>query len=375
MNRRASHSPSSKSLFLWLTLAAASAWGQEPEPIRIGALYPTSGSAAVFGSPALDGHLMAVEEINAAGGVLGRRLETEARDTKLKPASAVAAAKELITKEGVSIILGSLSSAVGLALAEVARREKVIFVATIAKTIQLSTTRKHDYVFRTAANTDSEGRGIARVVGLYLQRDGHRVTTVADGLAGLQTARDSRPDLIVLDIMLPRLDGMEICRALRAESDVPIIMATARVDEADRLAGLDLGADDYIVKPFSPRELAARVRAVLRRAARPPDVQHPSHVEYAGISIDLVNQAVAVGENKPSLTRTEFRLLAMLAAAPGRPFTRDQIIEGVFGYDFDGYDRTVDVHVANLRRKIEPDVRKPTYVQTVHGVGYRFGDA
>ena len=166
MNRRASHSPSSKSLFLWLTLAAASAWGQEPEPIRIGALYPTSGSAAVFGSPALDGHLMAVEEINAAGGVLGRRLETEARDTKLKPASAVAAAKELITKEGVPIILGSLSSAVGLALAEVARREKVIFVATIAKTIQLSTTRKHDYVFRTAANTDSEGRGIARVLGM-----------------------------------------------------------------------------------------------------------------------------------------------------------------------------------------------------------------
>ena len=217
--------------------------------------------------------------------------------------------------------------------------------------------------------------GIAHVVGLYLQRDGHHVTTVADGLAGLQTARDSRPDLIVLDIMLPRIDGMEICRALRAESDVPIIMATARVDEADRLAGLDLGADDYILKPFSPRELAARVRAVLRRAARQPDAQRPSRVEYAGISIDLVNQAVAVGENKPSLTRTEFRLLAMLAAAPGRPFTRDQIIAGVFGYDFDGYDRTVDVHVANLRRKIEPDVRKPTYVQTVHGVGYRFGDA
>ena len=166
VKRRALHFPQSKMLLFCLAWAATSAWGQEPEPIRIGALYPTSGSAAVFGSPALDGHEMAVEEINAAGGVLGRRLETEARDTKLKPAAAVAAAKELITKEGVSILLGSLSSAVGLALAEVARREKVIFVATIAKTIQLSTTRKHDYVFRTAANTDSEGRGIARVLGM-----------------------------------------------------------------------------------------------------------------------------------------------------------------------------------------------------------------
>ena len=217
--------------------------------------------------------------------------------------------------------------------------------------------------------------GIARVVGLYLERDGHSVTAVADGLAGLQTARDSRPDLIVLDIMLPRLDGMAVCRALRAESDVPIIMATARVAEEDRLAGLDLGADDYILKPFSPRELAARVRAVLRRAARSVDAPPSSIVAYGGMSIDLANRTVVVGEHKPSLTRTEFRLLAMLAAAPGRPFTRDQIIEGVFGYDFDGFDRTVDVHVANLRRKIEPDVRKPAYVQTVHGIGYRFGDA
>lgn len=166
MKQPALHIPQSKLLLFLLAWAATCAWGQEPEPIRIGALYPTSGSAAVFGSPALAGHEMAVEEINAAGGVLGRRLETEARDTKLKPASAVAAAKELITKEGVVILLGSLSSAVGLALAEVARREEVIFVATIAKTIQLSTTRKHDYVFRTAANTDSEGRGIARVLGM-----------------------------------------------------------------------------------------------------------------------------------------------------------------------------------------------------------------
>lgn len=216
--------------------------------------------------------------------------------------------------------------------------------------------------------------GIARIVRLYLERDGHTVTTASDGVSGLNAARTDSPDLIVLDLMLPRLDGMSVCRALREESDVPIIMATARVDEDDRLAGLDLGADDYIVKPFSPRELAARVRAVLRRTSRqiPPQADR---VAFDGITIDFNTQTVIRGDEKPSLTPTEFRLIAMLASQPGRPFSRNQIIDGVFGYDFDGYDRTVDVHIANLRRKIEPDVRKPRYVQTVHGVGYRFGDA
>ena len=217
--------------------------------------------------------------------------------------------------------------------------------------------------------------GIARIVRLYLEQDGHRVATAGDGVAGLKLARESAPDLIVLDLMLPRLDGMEICRALRQDSDVPIIMVTARVAEADRLAGLDLGADDYILKPFSPRELAARARAVLRRTARQSISDGPASIEYGDMTIDLKTRAVLVGEHKPSLTPTEFRLLTMLAAEPGRTFTRDQIIEGVFGYDFDGFDRTVDVHVANLRRKIEPDGKKPRYIQTVHGVGYRFGDA
>jgi ABC-type branched-subunit amino acid transport system substrate-binding protein len=154
--------PAALSILLLVTAAVSA---DEAEPIKIGALYPTSGSAAVFGVPALIGHDMAVEEINAAGGLLGRQLVTVARDTKLKPATASAAAKELITKEGVDVLVGSLSSAVGLAIAEVARTEKVVFVVSIAKTIQLSTTKKHDYVFRTAANTDTEGRGIARVVG------------------------------------------------------------------------------------------------------------------------------------------------------------------------------------------------------------------
>ena len=217
--------------------------------------------------------------------------------------------------------------------------------------------------------------GIARIVSLYLERDGHRVTAIGDGRAGLRAARESTPDLIVLDLMLPRLDGMEVCRTLRAESDVPIIMATARVDEEDRLAGLDSGADDYILKPFSPRELAARVRAVLRRTARQTAAAGPSLIECDGLTIDRKARTVQMGDAQPALTPTEFRLLVLLATEPGRVFTRDQIIDGVFGYDFDGFDRTVDVHIANLRRKIEPDARKPRYVHTVHGVGYRFGDA
>jgi len=213
------------------------------------------------------------------------------------------------------------------------------------------------------------------LIGLYLGRDGHKVISARDGLDGLRLAREARPDLVVLDLMLPRLDGMEICRTLREEFTVPIIMLTARVEEDDRLAGLDLGADDYVTKPFSPKELAARVRAVLRRTARDAMERGPKELEFGDIKVDLRRWDVHVGATKVRLTPTEFRLLAMLITEPNRTFTREQIIDRVFGFDFDGFDRTVDAHVANLRRKLEVDGGEDRYVHTIYGVGYRFGDA
>ena len=213
------------------------------------------------------------------------------------------------------------------------------------------------------------------LVGLYLKRDGHKVLSARDGLSGLRLAREAKPDVVVLDIMLPRLDGMEICRTLREESSTPIIMLTARVEEDDRLAGLDLGADDYVTKPFSPKELAARVRAVLRRAGRDESESGgPGSIEYGDVVVDPRRHSARVGEAPVALTPTEFRLLTTMIREPGRTFTRAQLIDQVFGFDFDGFDRTVDVHVSSLRRKIERGDRKRRYVHTVYGVGYRFGD-
>ena len=209
---------------------------------------------------------------------------------------------------------------------------------------------------------------------LYLCRDGHKVVVATDGVEGLRLAREARPDLIVLDLMLPGLDGMEICRTLREESSVPIVMLTARVEEEDRLAGLDLGADDYVTKPFSPRELAARVRAVLRRASRDALQPGSAQLTYGDVRVNIRSRTVHVGATQLHLTPTEFRLLVMLIREPGRTFTRGQIIDGVFGYDFDGFDRTVDAHVSNLRRKLESDPDRPRYIHTVYGMGYRFGD-
>ena len=214
-----------------------------------------------------------------------------------------------------------------------------------------------------------------KLVGLYLGRDGHKVLSAADGLEGLRLAREARPDLVVLDLMLPGMSGMEVCRILREESEVPIVMLTARVEEEDRLAGLDMGADDYVTKPFSPRELASRVRAVLRRTARDALERGPEKLVHDDITVNLRRRVVDVGTDQVRLTPTEFRFLVLLIREPGRTFTREQIIDRVFGYDFDGFDRTVDAHVSNLRRKLESSPEKPNYIHTIYGVGYRFGDA
>jgi DNA-binding response OmpR family regulator len=212
-------------------------------------------------------------------------------------------------------------------------------------------------------------------VRMYLRRDGHKVLTAADGEEGLRIARERKPDLVVLDLMLPKLDGVQVCRALREESDIPVIMLTARVDEEERLLGLNVGADDYVTKPFSPRELAARVRAVLRRTARVREDAGPEEISVGGLTVD-VTRLVAHGDGTHArLTPTELRILRLLMGEPGRVFGREQIIGRVFGDEFEGFDRTVDTHVSNLRRKLEGDTASPKYIQTVYGAGYRFGDA
>ncbi len=213
-----------------------------------------------------------------------------------------------------------------------------------------------------------------RLVGLYLRRDGHKVLSAGDGLEGLRLAREARPDLVVLDLMLPKLDGIEVCRALRRESDVPVVMVTARVEEEDKLTGLELGADDYVTKPFSPRELAARIRAVLRRTARDALQRGPAEISYDGVTVDLHGRMAYVNGGRVALTPTEFRILVMLIKEPERTFSRDQIIDTALGFDFDGFDRTVDAHVANIRKKIRAD-GGPSYIQTVYGMGYRFSHA
>ena len=213
----------------------------------------------------------------------------------------------------------------------------------------------------------------AKLVSLYLQRDGHKVLCARDGIEGLRLAREARPDLVVLDLMLPKLNGIGVCRTLRQESTVPIVIVTARVEEEDRLKGLDLGADDYVTKPFSPRELAARIRAVLRRTAKVDLEPGPAEVAHSGVTVDLHRRTVYVDDRKAVLTPTEFGILVMLIKEPERTFSREQIIDRVFGFDFQGFDRTVDAHIANIRRKIRP-LDGPDHIQTVYGVGYRFSN-
>jgi DNA-binding response OmpR family regulator len=210
------------------------------------------------------------------------------------------------------------------------------------------------------------------LVKLYLSRDGYRVLTAYDGIEALRQAREGHPDLIVLDLMLPGMDGLEVCRTLRDESDVPIIMLTAKTTEQDKLTGLDLGADDYVTKPFSPKELAARVRALLRRL---PGERGPSEVRNGKLTVDFGRHQAFLGDRSLNLTPTEFKLLGILAKEPGRVFSRAEIIDRALGYDFEGFDRTIDVHILNLRRKLEADADHPKYIKTIYGVGYSFIEA
>jgi DNA-binding response OmpR family regulator len=202
----------------------------------------------------------------------------------------------------------------------------------------------------------------------YLQAAGFEVLQAFDGPAGLAAARQARPDLIVLDLMLPGMDGYDVCRELRRSSDVPIIMLTARVDETDKIIGLELGADDYITKPFSPRELVARVRTLLRRVS---GVTATELIHVGDLTLDRSRFVVRIEEREIGLTATEFELLATLAAHPGRIFSRAQLLTAVRGVTFDSYERAVDSHIRNLRRKIEPEDGPPRYIQTVHGIGYK----
>jgi two-component system, OmpR family, alkaline phosphatase synthesis response regulator PhoP len=215
---------------------------------------------------------------------------------------------------------------------------------------------------------------IVRVVRDYLERAGFSVVSAADGDAALRAFRQHHPDLVILDLTLPTIDGLDVARSLRRDGDVPIIMLTARTDETDRVAGLELGADDYVTKPFSAREMVARVRAVLRRAQ---SAQIHDEVVRVGdaIVLDVARMETTVEGRPVTLTATEFQLLLHMARQPGRVFTRAQLLDAVHGVAVESYERAIDAHVKNLRRKIESDPRAPQHLQTVFGVGYRLAEA
>jgi two-component system, OmpR family, alkaline phosphatase synthesis response regulator PhoP len=206
----------------------------------------------------------------------------------------------------------------------------------------------------------------------YLEHAGFSVLTAHAGKTALERARSAKPDLIVLDLGLPELDGLDVTRALRRDSNVPIIMLTARGEESDKLVGLELGADDYIIKPFSPKELVARVRAVLRRTENTPAEEEI--IRVADLTLDLPRMRLTLGSRPIELTPTEFQLLAALARQPGRIFTRAQLLDAVRGVAFESYERAIDAHIKNIRRKLEPNPREPRYVLTVYGVGYKLAD-
>jgi DNA-binding response OmpR family regulator len=210
---------------------------------------------------------------------------------------------------------------------------------------------------------------IVRLARDYLEKNGFRVVTAADGLSALAMARREHPDLIVLDLLLPGMDGREVCRVLRRESDVPIIMLTALSEESDQIAGLEIGADDYIVKPFSPRALVARVRALLRRAQG--DVQSPAVIRAGGLEVDTARHTATLDGKPLQLTPSEFDLLSVLARHPGQTLTRQQLMDDLYGGAASGVDRSIDSHIKNLRRKLE-SASGARFIDTVYGVGYRF---
>jgi DNA-binding response OmpR family regulator len=213
-------------------------------------------------------------------------------------------------------------------------------------------------------------REIVKLVRAYLEQAGFKVVAAFDGQEGLTVFRHEKPDVVVLDLNLPRIDGLDVCRTIRRESDTPVIMLTARVEEHDRLIGLELGADDYIVKPFSPREVVARVRAVLRRVRPTPSA--PESITAADVTLDLVRHTVTVAGAPVELTPTEFELLRVMTTAPGRAFSRMKLLDAAQGEAYEGYERTIDTHIKNLRNKIEPDPKSPRHIITVYGVGYKF---
>lgn len=219
---------------------------------------------------------------------------------------------------------------------------------------------------------DDESK-IREVVKAYLVKAGFKVLTTDNGLEAIRLTITEEPDLIILDLMLPGLSGEEVCRQIREFSQVPVIMLTAKSAEGDRIAGLELGADDYVCKPFSPRELVARVKAVLRRTARLGCSDAILRFNRSDLVIDLNGYEVFKADQPVSLTPTEFKLLTLLAQSPGQVFTRSLLTERLQGFDYGGYDRTIDVHIKNLRKKIETDSQNPQYILTVYGVGYKFG--
>jgi DNA-binding response OmpR family regulator len=225
------------------------------------------------------------------------------------------------------------------------------------------------FMAKTILVVDDEQR-LVSLVGTYLTQSGFRVVSASTGLEALAAARRENPDLIILDIMMPEMDGYEFMRKYRAERDTPIILLTARVEEDEKVVGLELGADDYVTKPFRPRELMARVKAVMRRGGVKAPAAKVLHV--ANIHLDRDNHTVSVADRFVDLTPSEFELLAALMSAPGRVFSRLDLLDNIQGVRFEGYERTIDLHIKNLRAKIEPLPRSPRYIETVYGVGYRF---